>query len=71
MMSIKVKHDGETLKIYLPIEKPHASRSGKSMLIASTYGPKTTTVEYDGRKIVVVANAFFYTHAKKMKTENH
>ena len=64
-MSIKVKYDGEMLKIYLPLEKPHASKSGKSMVIASTYGAKTTAVEYDGRKITVVANAFFYLKDKK------
>ena len=70
-MSIKVKHDGETLKIYLPLEKPHASTSGKSMVIASTYGAQTTTVEYEGRKIVVVANAFFYPKDKKNKNRDH
>jgi hypothetical protein len=65
MMSIKVKYDGEILKIYLPLEKPHASKSGKTMLIASTYGPQTTTVEHEGQKIVVVANAFFYPKDRK------
>ena len=64
---IKVKHDGEMLKIYLPLEKPHASKSGKSMVIASTYGPQPTTVEHEGRKIVVVANAFFYLKDKESK----
>ncbi|HEY6769567.1 MAG TPA: hypothetical protein VI386_32900 [Candidatus Sulfotelmatobacter sp.] len=64
-MSIKVKHDGEMLKIYLPLEKPHPSKSGKTMLIASTYGVKTTTVEYEGRNIVVVANAFIYLEEKE------
>jgi hypothetical protein len=64
-MSIKVKSDGAVLKIYLQLEKPRASKSGKSMLIASTYGPKTTTVEHEGRKIVVVANAFFYLKDKQ------
>jgi len=53
------------LKIYLPLEAPHASKSGKSMVIASTYGPKTTAVEYEGRKIVVVANAFIYMKDKQ------
>jgi hypothetical protein len=66
-MSIKVNNNGEVLKIYLPLEKPHASKSGKSMVIASTYGPQTTTVEHEGRKIVVVANAFFYVKDKKNK----
>ena len=66
-MSIKVKHDGEMLKISLPLEKPHASKSGKTMLIASTYGVKTTAVEYEGRKIVVVANAFIYPKDKEKR----
>jgi hypothetical protein len=66
-MPIKVEHDGEMLKIYLPLEKPHASKSGKTMLIASTYGVQTTTVEYEGRKIVVVANAFIYPKDKENK----
>ena len=66
-MSVKVKHDGEMLKIYLPLEKPHASKSGKTMLVASTYGTKTTTAEYQGRKIVVVANAFIYMKEKENK----
>jgi hypothetical protein len=66
-MSIKAKHDGEILKIYLPSEKPHRSKSGKSMVIASTYGPQTTALEYEGRKIVIVAHAFFYLRDKGRK----
>jgi hypothetical protein len=64
---IKAKSDGAILKIYLPLEKPHASKSGKTMLIASTYGARTTAVEYEGRKIVVVANAFIYPKDKEMR----
>jgi len=37
------------------------------MVIASTYGPQTTTVEHEGRKIVIVANAFFYLKDKENK----
>lgn len=68
-MRVRVKSDGEMLKIYLPLEKPHASNSGKSMVIASTYGPQTTTVEHEGRKIVVVANAFFYLNDKRNRAK--
>jgi hypothetical protein len=68
-MSLKVKRNGEMLKIYLPLEKPHASKSGKTMLIASTYGVKTTAVEYEGRKIVVVANAFIYMKDKQKRAK--
>jgi hypothetical protein len=37
------------------------------MVIASTYGAQTTTVAYEGRIIVVVANAFFYLEDKESK----
>jgi hypothetical protein len=67
MIPIRVKNDGEMLKIYMPLEKPHTSKSGKTMLIASTYGVKTTTVDYERRKIAVLANAFIYPKDKEKR----
>jgi hypothetical protein len=64
-MSLRVKLKGDVLRIELPLEKPHSSKSGKTMLVASTYGVKTTEVRYEGRKIVVVANAFIYPKTKQ------
>jgi hypothetical protein len=64
-MSLKVKRDGDTLKIYLPLERPRSSKSGKTKLVASTYGLKTTRIDYEGHKIVVVANAFIYADSNK------
>jgi len=52
------------LKIELPLEKPKPSKSGKTMVVASTHGVKTTEVRYKGRNIVVVANAFIYPSEK-------
>jgi hypothetical protein len=63
-MSVKVKRSGDVLKIELPLQKPQPSNSGKTMLVASTYGVKTTDVHYEGRRIVVVANAFIYPRKK-------
>jgi hypothetical protein len=63
-MSLKVRQKGDVLKIELPLEKPRLSKSGKTMLVASTYGARTTGVRYEGRKIVVVANAFIYQKDK-------
>jgi len=57
---ISVKQDGDYLKIRLPLEKPRRSKSGKTMLVASTYGVITTPVRYEGQNISVVASAFFY-----------
>jgi hypothetical protein len=67
-MSLKVKQSGNVLKIQLPLEKPRLSKSGKTMLVASTYGAKTTDVRYEGRRVVVVANAFIYP-TKKQKED--
>jgi hypothetical protein len=67
-MSLKVKKTRDVLKIYLPLEKPRSSNSGKTMLVASTYGAKTTEIDYEGARIVVVANAFIYRTKKENKS---
>jgi len=59
-MAIRVKQDGKTLKVELPLEKPIRSKSGKTTLVASTHGVITTPVRYKGRNIALVANAFVY-----------
>jgi hypothetical protein len=63
-MGIRVKQHGDVLKIELPLEKPHLSKSGKTMLVASTYGVKATEVQYEGGRVAVVANAFIYQKKK-------
>lgn len=64
-MSLRVKQKGDVLRIELPLEKPTPSKSGKTMLVASSHGVKTTEVFCEGRKIVVVANAFIYAKEKQ------
>jgi hypothetical protein len=65
-MSIKVRQRGDVLKIYLPLEKPARSKSGKTTLVASTHGVKRTGVRYQGLEIVLVANAFVYPSKKAL-----
>jgi len=48
--------DGK-LVIKLPIA-PHTSKSGKSTIIATTSGNKTTELEHDGKKVVIGVNAY-------------
>jgi hypothetical protein len=67
-MPLKVKQSGDVLKIYLPLEKPRLSKSGKTMLVARTYGAKTTEIIYENARIVVVANAFIYRTKKEHKS---
>jgi len=63
-MQLKMQQNGNVVKIELPLEKPKPSKSGKTMVVASTHGVKTTEVRYKGRNIVVVANAFIYPNKK-------
>jgi hypothetical protein len=64
-----VKHSEDVLKIALPLQKPQPSNSGKTLLVASTFGVKTTDVRYEGRRIVVVANAFIYPDRKPLRED--
>jgi len=64
-MSLTVKQKGDVLRIELPLEKPRPSKSKKTMLVASTHGVKTTEVRCEGKRIVVVANAFIYPNKKQ------
>jgi hypothetical protein len=63
--------DGKTLVIRLPLQKPVPSKSsGKTLAIATTHGTVTSDARYNGRRIVVVANAFIYpTRGKETKRQ--
>lgn len=67
-MTLQVRQRGNVLRIELPLEEPTSSNSGKTMLVASTHGGKTTEVFYKGSRIVVNASAFIYPEAKQPKT---
>ena len=59
-MALIVKREKNRLKIELPLERPAPSKSGKSHVIASSHGVVMTGVEYKGKPIAVVVNAFVY-----------
>jgi hypothetical protein len=61
---VRVRQSGNVLKIELPMCKPTTSTSGKTLLVASTYGVLTTDVRHNGRQIALVANAFVYPDRK-------
>jgi hypothetical protein len=61
---VKVKQQGNFLKIAIPLEKPQPSKTGKTIVVASTHGVITTEVLHHGRPIVVVASAFIYPDRK-------
>jgi excisionase family DNA binding protein len=57
-MAVRAKLTDDVLKFYLPLRKPKVSGSGKNLVIATTMGPASTGVEYEGQPVLVVANAF-------------
>ena len=57
---MNVEINGNELIVSLPIS-PRPSKSGKTILVASTSGNIKTTVEYDGKPITVSVNAYVAT----------
>ena len=52
--------DGK-LCIEIPVNKPLVqSKSGKTLVVASSYGNQTTDAEVDGKQVVVGLNAYVY-----------
>lgn len=54
---IEVKIENGRLIVSLPIEK-HPSKTGKTMVVASTNGNQPTTVTVDGKPVIVGVNAY-------------
>jgi hypothetical protein len=46
------------LVLTLPLGTPAPSASGKTLVVASSHGNKQTTVQVDGKPIVVGVNAY-------------
>jgi hypothetical protein len=58
--SITIDRKLKTVTIVMPLETARASKSGKTMLIATTKGLRTSTEQYARRPIFFTGNAFFY-----------
>jgi len=55
---MKVSIENGELVIREPLATPKPSASGKSLVIASSYGNKTTDCEYEGKPIIIGLNAY-------------
>ena len=55
---MKVKIEKGKLIIIADIERPKPSKSGKTMVIASSYGNQKTEAMYEGKPVVVGFNAY-------------
>lgn len=61
---VKVEVDGKYLRIKIPLQKAEGSKSGKTMVVATTHGNRETEAEIDGKKIFLGLNAYYYAKEK-------
>ena len=64
---MKVSIIGDRLLISLPLQKPTPSKSGKSLVVASSRGTKKVKIKIRGRRLRV--NAIAYTKNGPPKKE--
>jgi hypothetical protein len=58
-MAFSAKIEGDELVLRIPMnDKPERSASGKTLVVASTYGNKETDCIVDGKKVTVGVNAY-------------
>lgn len=56
-MKVTIDEKAKTMTIVVPLQEPRASKTGKTMLIASESDKKATT--YKGQDVTVSMNAYF------------
>lgn len=64
---IKVRVDGDYLRIKIPLQKAKESASGKTMVVATTHGNIETDAVVDGKTVHLGLNAYYYAKDKKEK----
>ena len=55
---MKVEIKGNDLIITIPMQKPTPSASGKTLVVASSHGNQPTSVQVDGKPVIVGLNAY-------------
>jgi hypothetical protein len=60
-MNGKIK-DGN-LVIELPLQKPEPSKTGKTLIVASSRGVREVSAKVAGKSVFISANAFIYPNA--------
>lgn len=52
------KIENKKLVIEIDLEEPHPSASGKTLVVASSYGNKVTEAVVSGQQVIVGLNAY-------------
>jgi hypothetical protein len=55
---MKVTIENNELVIRLPMQEPRPSASGKTLVVATTSGNKTTEANVNGKPIIIGLNAY-------------
>jgi len=55
---MQVTIEGKELVIRIPMQEPRPSSSGKTLVVASTNGNKTTDVQVQGQPVIIGLNAY-------------
>ena len=55
---MKVTIENKELVIRIPMQEPRPSSSGKTLVVASTNGNKTTDVQVQGQNVIIGLNAY-------------
>lgn len=56
---VTVDEKAKKLTIVMPLQKPARSKSGKTMVIATTRGNQKTDAKYQGNLITIGVNAYY------------
>jgi hypothetical protein len=56
MLKASIKNN--LLLLEIPLQEPRPSASGKTLVVASTNGNTTTTVEVNGQPVIIGLNAY-------------
>lgn len=64
MMECTVDEKKKILTVVIDLEEPHKSKSGATMVIASTGGNQRTGAKYKGETVIVGLNAYYKEGSK-------
>jgi hypothetical protein len=55
---VETRIENGFLIVKLPLQPPTPSQSGKTLVVASSYGNQPTTASIDGKPVIVGVNAY-------------
>jgi hypothetical protein len=58
IMQVKATVENGELVIRVPMQKPASSKSGKTLVVATTHGNVTTELRIEGQPVTVGVNAY-------------